>query len=202
MPEDYLFERTGKLVIFVLLQRVLHAALDDSPAVDRVERTRRKFRREIRSDVFIGNQIEELLELGFVLENLLRGQVRFDPILFQDTVVRALHRRVHRRRRQHAAPLTLALDDGEVLGDRRATFVAQLSRALIADPAVNTATTGIDPQQVLETEILAQADVEHLERHRHQRPALSTDPSLLAARPHVVVIRHIDIKNQLPLLRF
>lgn len=39
----------------------------------------------------------------------------------------------------------------------------------------------------------------HLDRHRHERPALGTDVALLAARPHVIIVGEINVKHELTL---
>ena len=68
-----------------------------------------------------------------------------------------------------------ALVHGEVLGDSGASFVGQLPGALIAHPAVNTAAAGVDPEEVLEAEVVAEALVDDLHGDCHEGPALVAD---------------------------
>ena len=70
---------------------------------------------------------------------------------------------------------------------------------LVRDPAVNTATARIDPEEVLEAKVLAQRLVDDLDGDRHERPAAVADGSAGAAEAHVVIVGHIDIKDQLAL---
>ena len=59
----------------------------------------------------------------------------------------------------------------------------------------------VDPKKVLEPKVLAQRNVHDLNRDCHQLPAARADLRVLAARAHVVVVCHVDIKHELFLNR-
>lgn len=54
---------------------------------------------------------------------------------------------------------------------------------------------------MLEAKVLAEGCVKDLTRNSHKLPALGTDICPLATRPDLVVVRHIDVEDQLPLNR-
>ena len=64
-------------------------------------------------------------------------------------------------------------------------------------PTMYSSPSRIDPEQVFESKVLSECPVEHLDGHRHELPALEADVGPGAARSNVVVIRHVDIKDQL-----
>ena len=47
--------------------------------------------------------------------------------------------------------------------------------------------------------LLTAWQVPHLNRNPHERPAIGADVALLAACPHVIIIRQIYVKHKLPL---
>ena len=205
VPENDLFKVTLELPVLSLLflKRLLDRVHDDLPALDRlgVVSRRGKLVAKILTNAFVVDEFKDLIELRLVGENLLIRKVRLHPILLQDVGVRALEGRMHRRHFRHRAGASLALHRGEVFRHCRTRLIRQFSCALVAHPAVHTTTTGIHPQQVLESEIFPQARVQNLQCHRHERPTLAANVCLGATRTHVVVIRHIDIKHQFPLHR-
>ena len=54
---------------------------------------------------------------------------------------------------------------------------------------------------MLEPEVFSQRSVQHLDRDRHEDPALVGHRCSRARGPHVVVIRQIDVEDELSLLR-
>jgi len=89
-----------------------------------------------------------------------------------------------------ALGILVALDQRQILHDG----------ALVRHPAMDTTTTRVDPEQVLEAKVLAQRRVQHLDGRDHETPALVADGGTLAARADVVVVRQVDIEHELALL--
>ena len=98
----------------------------------------------------------------------------------------------------HQAGRVGALVHGEVLGDSGARLVGQRPGALIAHPAVNTAAAGVDPEEVLEAEVVAEALVDDLHGDCHEGPALVADVRGGAAGAYVVVVGHVDVHDEFP----
>ncbi|KAI3494657.1 hypothetical protein L1887_40473 [Cichorium endivia] len=92
-----------------------------------------------------------------------------------------------------------ALDDLEPSDDGFARVVGEVESFAVRDPYMDTTTTRIDPEQMLEAEILAQRLVEHLHRDGDKRPATLADALTRTACAHLVVVRHVDIEYQLAL---
>ena len=69
------------------------------------------------------------------------------------------------------------------------------SRRLVADPAMDTSSPGVDPDDVLEAEVLAQGTFADLDGAGHVLPALLADGRALAARSHIIIVRKIDIEH-------
>ena len=65
----------------------------------------------------------------------------------------------------------------------------------VSDPAMNTTTARVDPEQVLEVKILLEGRVKDLDGYRHEGPAPGADLGAGAATPHIVIIRHINIEH-------
>lgn len=86
-------------------------------------------------------------------------------------------------------------NDLEVPRDGPALLVVHGAGLLIADPGVRATTARVHPYNVLETEVVAQRGVEHLDRHGHELPAFQTNVGLIAARADAVVVRQIDIET-------
>ena len=146
---------------------------------------------------------EHRLGVLVILQQLLLGQVRLPPVLLQ-LLERALEARVERVGHVdalHESGGVGALVHGEVLGDRRARLVGQLPGALVAHPTVDTASAGVDPEEVVEPEVFPQALVDDLHGDVHEGPALVADVRRGAARAHVVVVGHVDVHHELPLGR-
>ena len=70
-------------------------------------------------------------------------------------------------------------------------------RRLVADPAMDTSPTRVDPHNVLEPKVLPECALTHFHGAGHVLPALLADRRALAARPDVVIVRKIDIEHQL-----
>lgn len=95
------------------------------------------------------------------------------------------------------AALVATAQQFEVVCDTPPLLVVHFSGALVADPGVSASSTRVDPQDVLEAKVLPQCCVDHLDGHCDKGPAFVADVCALTARSDVVVIRHIDIKDQL-----
>ena len=80
-------------------------------------------------------------------------------------------------------------------------FKTPRSRRLVADPAMDTTSPRINPDDVLEAEILPQCGLTHFHGAGHVLPALPADRRALAARSYIIIIRQVDIKHQLPRFR-
>jgi hypothetical protein len=77
-----------------------------------------------------------------------------------------------------------------------ATFlVIKFASALVADPGVGTATTGVDPEDVFETEVLAKCDIDYFYSHGNETPAFVANGGASAAGSDVIVVCHIDIED-------
>ena len=94
-------------------------------------------------------------------------------------------------------PLTPAAHHLQVARQRPPLLVAHLPRPPVADPRVRAAPARVHPQDVLEAEVLAQRRVHHLDGHGDEAPALGADVGAGAARAHLVVVRQIDVEDQL-----
>lgn len=108
------------------------------------------------------------------------------------------------------------LDDFQVTDHSLPLFLTQLSRPLIAHPAMNTTSTAVHPHNVIEAKILyhdrpmsntnaphtAQRSVKDTHRNNNKFPTFQADVCSLTARAHIVVIRHINIKHQFTFHRF
>mmetsp|Transcript_25024 Transcript_25024/g.62547 ORF Transcript_25024/g.62547 Transcript_25024/m.62547 type:complete len:435 (+) Transcript_25024:215-1519(+) len=142
------------------------------------------------------------LEVLCVLQQTLRREDGIGPEGSQHVGVCTLQRGVQRGGRRHAldrARRVCALIHGEILGDSGAALIGQLARALVADPAVDTAAPRVNPQQVLESKVVPQALIHNLDGNCHEGPALIADVGGGATRAHVVVVRHVDVEHQLAL---
>ena len=67
---------------------------------------------------------------------------------------------------------------------------------------MHPAAARVDVGDVLEAEVVAQRGLEALDSHGHVGPALGANLGPAAARPHVVVIRQVDVKHKLTLGRW
>ena len=88
-------------------------------------------------------------------------------------------------------------EDVQVARQRLSLVVRHLTGALVADPRMCAATARVHPQDVLEAEVLAQRRVDDLDRHRDEAPALVADGGAGAACSHGIVVRQIDVENEL-----
>ena len=55
----------------------------------------------------------------------------------------------------------------------------------------------VDPEEVLKSKVLPECPVQDLDGDGHEPPALVTDGGAFAARPHVVVVGHVNIEHEL-----
>ena len=88
-----------------------------------------------------------------------------------------------------------ALDDLDPPHERAARLVGQLTRVRVRHPAVDTTAARVDPEQVTIPKVLAKRRIEHLDCNRDKLPAAAADALVRAARANLVVVGHIDIKD-------
>jgi hypothetical protein len=67
---------------------------------------------------------------------------------------------------------------------------------------MDTAAAGEDPEDVLESEVLTECSVEHVDRTLHEFPALDANGCSRAAGSDFVVVGHIDIDHEFFFLSF
>ena len=79
----------------------------------------------------------------------------------------------------------------------RAHLVGHIARLLVADPCVNTTTTREYPKQVCEVEILRHGVLDDTHGNLEVSEASLTHIGALAARPHIIIVVHIDIEHHL-----
>ena len=70
-------------------------------------------------------------------------------------------------------------------------------RLLVANPGVGTTSARVDPHDVLETEIVAQSLVDHLNSHGDELPTLDANVGLVATCPDIIVVCEIDVETEL-----
>merc|ERR1712196_247491 len=83
-------------------------------------------------------------------------------------------------------------DEVQVFSNGASLLVAQLPRLLIRDPAVDTTTTRVDEDEVLEAKVLLQGALQNLNGRLHEGPALDAELRTRAAGSDVIVVVHID----------
>mmetsp|Transcript_118182 Transcript_118182/g.294826 ORF Transcript_118182/g.294826 Transcript_118182/m.294826 type:complete len:215 (-) Transcript_118182:384-1028(-) len=110
-------------------------------------------------------------------------------------VVAALHLDI-RADLAHAAG-----DDGEIVRHGGALLVRELSGDLVAHPAVHASAARVDKEKVLEAEVRAQGALQGADGGLHEGPALDAELGAGAARADLVVVVHVDIKDELSLKR-
>jgi len=88
-----------------------------------------------------------------------------------------------------------------VLNDGVAHIVLHGARLFIAHPGVNTSTAGKDPKQVHEVKVFLQRLLDNMHRNLQVGKASLAHVGTLAARPHIIVIVHINIEDHLFLQR-
>lgn len=85
----------------------------------------------------------------------------------------------------------------------RSATIRQGAGRFVAHPRVNTTTAGIKPRHVLKAKVLLEARVHDLDSHLHKSPASGTNLcSGTAALANLVVVRQVNVKDQLALHRF
>lgn len=94
------------------------------------------------------------------------------------------------------AALAAAADDLEVACDGLAAVVGQTAGARVADPSVRAAPTRVDPENVLEAEIVTESRVDDLDGHGDEGPAFLANVCLVAAGADVVVVCQVDVEDQ------
>ena len=92
-----------------------------------------------------------------------------------------------------------SFDHLEPAHDSFALLVRKHHRFHIRDPAMNTTSPRIHPENVPEAELYAQRSVEDFYGDSDIAPASLAYPLSIAASSNFVIIRHIDIKNKFAL---
>src|SRR6266702_4773241 len=64
---------------------------------------------------------------------------------------------------------------------------------------MNSATTRVHPEQMLVAKLLPYGSVENTDRSAYEAPAAFTDVRSRTTSSDAVVVRHVNIKNELPL---
>ena len=95
--------------------------------------------------------------------------------------------------------LLAALDDGEEVDEGSPLIVRQCHRLSVRYPQMNSASTRVDPEQVLVAKLLPYGRVEHADRSADEAPAAFADVRARTACSDAIVVRHVDVENELPL---
>ena len=66
---------------------------------------------------------------------------------------------------------------------------------------MNTTTTWINPQEILESEVFSHRSIDNFKSHSHKWPTFATNVCTITAWPNVIIISHVNVKHQLPLNR-
>jgi hypothetical protein len=118
-------------------------------------------------------------------------------VFFED-VETALEMRVERASDVDAlATLVAAFEELKVARYCATLLVVHEACALVANPGVGSTATGVDPEDMRKAKVFAQCDVDDFYGHCNERPTPVTDRCAGTACTDIVVIRHIDIKDQL-----
>jgi hypothetical protein len=88
-----------------------------------------------------------------------------------------------------------------VADDCTAHFVGHFAGSFIANPCVDTSSAGEDPKDIFEVKVLIEDVCEDHHCHLHILPTLVAHRSSRAARAHIIVIVHINIKDHFLLKR-
>ena len=86
------------------------------------------------------------------------------------------------------ATLRAAANDLKISGNSSPFLIVHGSCFLVADPGVSTSPARVDPHDVLETKVVPQCDVDDLDSHGHELPAIVAYICLVAARSDIVVV--------------
>ena len=90
-----------------------------------------------------------------------------------------------------------ALYHGQVVHQRAPLLVRELHRLLVRDPQVYAAPAGVDPEEVMVAELLADGLVEDIHGDGDEVPAAVADVGAGAAGADLVVVGHVDIEDEL-----
>ena len=93
--------------------------------------------------------------------------------------------------------LRTTLNDLEIAGDGLPFLIVHVPGLLVAHPCVGSSSSGVDPHDVLEPKIIPQGDIDNLDRHSHELPALVANIGLVATSSNIVIISQVDIEAQL-----
>lgn len=85
----------------------------------------------------------------------------------------------------------------EVSSNRSAFLVVHFSCSLVTDPCVSTSPSGVNPEDMLEAKVFSQRSIDDFDGHCDESPTLLANVGAGTASSDLIVICHIDIKNQL-----
>lgn len=98
----------------------------------------------------------------------------------------------------HLLPtLRSTFDDFQISCNSLPLLVVHVSGSSVADPGVSTSSTGVDPHDVLKPKVVPQSYIDYFDRHGDEAPTFVADVRLVAARSNLVIVRQIDVKDQL-----
>ena len=72
-----------------------------------------------------------------------------------------------------------------------------VSCLLVAHPGMGSSSSRVDPHDVLEPKVVSQGDIDDLDCHSHELPALVANIGLIAAGSDIVIVSQINIEAQL-----
>lgn len=93
------------------------------------------------------------------------------------------------------------LNDRQPSYEGTALFVRELQSFFVADPQVDTTSSGIHPQKVFVPELIAECAIKDAYCSSDELPAAFADIGSGAACTDRVVVRHINVENELAQLR-
>jgi hypothetical protein len=97
--------------------------------------------------------------------------------------------------------LLSTLDDSEPTDDRLALIIGELQSFFVGNPQVNATATGVHPEEMTEPKLIANSRIEDAHSDRDECPAATTYVRTRAAGTNGIVIGHINIEDELSLLR-
>ena len=95
------------------------------------------------------------------------------------------------------ATLCSAFDNFEISCNGPPLLIVHVPCSFVANPGVGASPTRVHPHDVLEPEIISQGHIDDFDCHCDEGPAFVADVCLIAACPNLVIIRKIDIEDEL-----
>jgi hypothetical protein len=95
--------------------------------------------------------------------------------------------------------LFATLNDSDEVDEGSPLIIRQRHRLSVRYPQMNSATTRVHPEQMLVPKLLPYGRVEHTDRSADEAPAMFADIRTRTACSDTIVVRHIDVKYELPL---